>query len=51
MIFFNELIIGFDGFMGLLIGFGHGFGAKLRWWIVVASMWWVVGCGGTVGRG
>ena len=37
--------------MGLLIGFGRGFGAEFRWWIVVASMWWAVGCGGTVGLG
>ena len=37
--------------MGLLIGFGRGFGAEFRWWIVVASMWWAMGCGGTVGLG
>ncbi|KAK9988654.1 hypothetical protein SO802_028893 [Lithocarpus litseifolius] len=37
--FLNGLIIGFDGLMGLLIGFGRGFGAKFRWWIVVASAW------------
>ena len=37
--------------MGLLIGFGHGFGVEFRWWIVVGSMWWAVGCGGTVGLG
>ena len=37
--------------MGLLIGFGRGFGVEFRWWIVVASMWWAMGCGGTVGLG
>ena len=37
--------------MGLLIGFGRGFRAEFRWWIVVESMWWAMGCGGTVGLG
>ena len=37
--------------MGLLIGFDHGFGVEFRWWIVVTSVWWAVGCGGTVGLG
>ena len=37
--------------MGLLIGFGCRFEAKFQWWIVVASMWWAVGCGGTMGLG
>ena len=37
--------------MGLLIGFGCRFGAEFQWWIVVASMWWAVGCGGTMGLG
>ena len=29
--------------MGLLIGFGHGFGVEFRWWIVVGMgvvVWW-----------
>ena len=32
--------------MGLLIGFGLGFGAEFRWWIVVAMgvvVWWWLG--------
>ena len=37
--------------MGLLISFGRGFRAKFQWWIVVGSVWWAVGCGGTVGLG
>ena len=37
--------------MGLLINFGHGFGAEFRRCIVVASVWWVVGYGGTMGLG
>ena len=37
--------------IGLLIGFSHGFGAKFQWWIMVGSVWWAVGCGGTVGLG
>ena len=43
VIFFNELIVGFDGFMGLLIGFGHGFGVEFWWWIMVGMgvvVWW-----------
>ena len=47
----NGLIVGFDGLMGLLIGFGYWFGAEFQWWIVVASMWWAVVCGGTVALG
>ena len=37
--------------MGLLIGFGRRFGAEFRWWIVMGSMWWAVGCGGMMGLG
>ena len=37
--------------IGLLIGFSHGFGAEFQWWIMVGSVWWAVGCGGTVGLG
>ena len=31
--------------MGLLIGFGHGFGAEFQWWIVVALVCWHGGSG------
>ena len=51
VIFFNGLIVVFDGLMGLLINFGCGFGVEFRWWIVVTSVWWAVGCGGIVGLG
>ena len=37
--------------MGLLIGFGRGFGAEFRWWIVMGSVWWAMGYSGTVGLG
>ena len=37
--------------MGLLIGFGREFRVEFRWWIVVGSVWWVMGCGGTVDLG
>ena len=36
---------------GLLISFGRGFGVEFQWWIVMASVWWAVGYGGTVGLG
>ena len=51
VIFFNGLIVVFDGLMGLLISFGCGFGVEFRWWIMVTSVWWAVGCGGTMGLG
>ena len=51
VIFFNGLIVVFDGLMGLLISFGCGFGVEFQWWIVETSVWWAVGCGGTVGLG
>ena len=51
-----DLVMGGEG---LLISFSGGVGAEFQWWIVVGlglrivvgSMWWVMGCGGTVGLG
>ena len=37
--------------MGLLISFGRGFRVEFRWWIMVGSVWWVIGCGGTMDLG